>query len=356
MNSGDIQSVAFQFHLFGDLWLEDPKNFHNEIDLSEITQYLALIEALDKRWEHRPRISWNLDSAFAKFVERETATWSKQGVERPSHDLLPPSGSIESSLACHLMNPTYYVANPEDRITDDPSSPTMELLHNSGFSSQNALIFDQVCRTGRTEDMIEFYTDEFYQPHRDFVREIRGNMAAIVEICWGNTVWKEMKRELGPRLVRYLLWGVFKPVRLYLELDESHRSLKRFILHVRHPEFFVRSGLAKLGLEARKIYGEAQDLALTVARRLVGDGKDFTVNCFPCLPSLQVNRLTRKQENLRDKNDQLALKAFEAAFPETYQRRVRRKEESEEIKSVTSRFDSVSKTDDEVRKGRSSAG
>ena len=79
-------------------------------------------------------------------------------------------------------------------------------------------------------------------------------MAAVVEICWGDSVWKEMKGELGPRLVRYLLWGGFKLVRLYLELDENHQSLKRFIIHVRHPQFFVRSGLAKLGLEARKNY------------------------------------------------------------------------------------------------------
>ena len=51
MKPGDTESVAFHFHLFGDLWLEDPKNFLNEIDLSEMNQYLALIQALDKSWE-----------------------------------------------------------------------------------------------------------------------------------------------------------------------------------------------------------------------------------------------------------------------------------------------------------------
>ncbi|OKO89600.1 hypothetical protein PENSUB_13666 [Penicillium subrubescens] len=75
--------------------------------------------------------------------------------------------------------------------------------------------------------MFGLYTDEFHQPQPDFVREIRHNMAAIVETCWGNVVWKEMKRELGPLL------------------------------------FFVRSGLFRLGPEARRAYGQAEDLALT---------------------------------------------------------------------------------------------
>jgi hypothetical protein len=81
---------------------------------------------------------------------------------------------------------------------------------------KNGLIFDQVCRRASSEEMFGLYTDEFHQPQPDFVREIRHNMAAIVETCWGNVVWKEMKRELGPLLVSFPLWGVFKPVRLYL--------------------------------------------------------------------------------------------------------------------------------------------
>jgi hypothetical protein len=77
--------------------------------------------------------------------------------------------------------------------------------------------------------------------------------------------------------VNFPLWGVFKPVRLYLELEKSKKSLKRFIIWVHHPQFFVRSGLFRFGPEARRAYGQAEDLALTVARRLVGDGTNFTV-------------------------------------------------------------------------------
>lgn len=225
------------------------------------------------------------------------------------------------------MNPTFYVANPEEQVTDDSTSPTIRLLHQSGFSSENAFIFDQVCRRERTEDLLYFYTDEFYYPHREFVKELRRNMAAIVEICWGDSVWGEIERELGSRLIPFPLWGKFKAVKLYLELDESIGSLRRFILRVRHPQFFVRSGLNKLGPEARKKYGESQDLALTVARQLVGDGKDSTVNYFQTrFPLKQGNRMTHQQEELYDGNHQLALQALRKVFPERYQRRANREQ------------------------------
>lgn len=81
------------------------------------------------------------------------ATWTKRGVEVSSFDLLEPSGSIDSSFACHLLNPAYCVANPKNRVTDDHTSPTIALLHNSDFSSENALIFDQVCRRASSAEM-----------------------------------------------------------------------------------------------------------------------------------------------------------------------------------------------------------
>ena len=152
-------------------------------------------------------------------------------------------------------------------------------------------------------------------------------MAAIVEICWGYCAWGELERELGPCLVPFPLWGDFGAVRLYLELNEGAKSLRRFILHVRHPQFFVRSGLGKLGVEARKNYGEAQDLALTVARRLIGDGISSAVDYFQIrLPLKQGNRLSRRHDDLYNKHHQLALTAFKVAFPEQYQKRADREE------------------------------
>lgn len=205
-------------------------------------------------------------------------------------------------------------------------------LNESGFSSSNAFLFDQVCRKGLTKDLVEFYRDEFYQPHRDFVRELRQNMAAIVEICHGEHAWKEMKRELGSRLIRFPLWSKFESVGLYLEVDEDYQHLRRFILYVRHPTFFVRPRLHALGPQARKDYGNSQDLALTVARRLAGYGKHFTVHYFQT--ACQVgNRLTREQREQSKANDREFLAALRRGFPGKYQEKHRRK--GEKIQEMT---------------------
>ncbi|OOQ84160.1 hypothetical protein PEBR_31593 [Penicillium brasilianum] len=157
-------------------------------------------------------------------------------------------------------------------------------------------------------------------------------MAAIVEICYGEHVWKEMKRELGSRLIRLPLWSKFESVRLYLEVDKDHQNLRRFILYVRHPTFFVRSRLHALGPQARKDYGTSQDLALTVARRLAGYGKDFTVHYFQI--ACQVgNRLTREQREQCKANDREFLEALRRGFPEKYQEKHRRK--GEKIQEMT---------------------
>lgn len=229
--------------------------------------------------------------------EREINAWRQLGVDRSSRYLLPPSGSIHSPLACHLFNPTFYVADPENRVTDDPTNPTLHLLRDSGFSSNNCLIFDQVCRREEISNVLWFYTGEIYKPHRDFIRELRENMSAVVEICWGRDVWKELEGEMHARLILFSLWGTFKLVRLYLELAEDAQSLRRFVLHVYHPQFFCRTGLAKLGPEARKNFGKAQDLALTVATQLVGNGAASSVSYFQTDQVSRTRcRLQRQQE------------------------------------------------------------
>jgi hypothetical protein len=153
-------------------------------------------------------------------------------------------------------------------------------------------------------------------------------MAAIVEICYGEDVWKEIKRELGSQLIRFPLWSKLESVRLYLEVDKDHQHLRRFILYVRHPQFFVRSGLHKLGPQARKDYGISQDLALTVARRLAGHRKDFTVYYFQtCSPCQVANQLTREQREQCKANNWEFLEALRRVFPEKYQEKHRRKDE-----------------------------
>ncbi|KAL2816583.1 hypothetical protein BDW59DRAFT_153139 [Aspergillus cavernicola] len=89
--------MSSSFHLFGDLWLEDPQLFLTDTELSKLHQYLLLIQQLDSSWKWQ--VSWDLQSAFTKLVEKETDAWSQLGVDRSPQYLLPPSGSIRSPLA-----------------------------------------------------------------------------------------------------------------------------------------------------------------------------------------------------------------------------------------------------------------
>jgi hypothetical protein len=274
-----------------------------------------------------PARTWDIDSAFATFVAKETGVWRQLGVERSSQHLLPPSGSLASPIACHLMNPTFYVGDPENPVTDDPTSPTIQLMNDSGFSSNNCLVFDQVCRREETLDVLHFYNEDIYKPHREFVGEIQRHMSAVVEVCWGRDVWKEMECNMGIRLVSFPLWGAFSSVRLYLELGDDGRSLIRFILRVYHPQFFCRSGIGKLGPERRKSFGQAQDKALTVAARLAGEtGSISQVYYFQTeTPFRSWCRLSRDQESTRDSHVENANQALQTAFPERYRQRELRK-------------------------------
>lgn len=47
------EPTSLQFHIFGDLWLEDPKLFLDKMEMSELDGYMTLIQALGKSWVQR---------------------------------------------------------------------------------------------------------------------------------------------------------------------------------------------------------------------------------------------------------------------------------------------------------------
>lgn len=50
--------------------------------------------------------------AFNRMVEEETTAWKRLGVERLPQFVIDPSGSLKAFVACHLHNPSFYVADP----------------------------------------------------------------------------------------------------------------------------------------------------------------------------------------------------------------------------------------------------
>lgn len=204
---------------------------------------------------------------FADFSARETTKWKDLGAERPASFLIHPSGDINSPIACHLHNPTFYVKNPYCQETDNGSNPTIQQLNQAGFSSKNCLFLDHVCRRDRTDDVLLFYNADILQVHEDFVLSVRKAMAAKVEICWGRHVRERMKKLLNLQPLR--LWGKFRDVELYLEMHGQ--EILRFLLFVAHPQFFFYHGsFTESGLRFRETQAKRQDLYLTVASKLGG--------------------------------------------------------------------------------------
>ncbi|OQD61461.1 hypothetical protein PENPOL_c016G07901 [Penicillium polonicum] len=177
------------FLLFGNCSIEAPTK--EEVD--RISQYLPLLKAFDTSLKTRVKEVWDLAIAFEELVEQDTMVWKSLGVDRTPH-FVQPSGSIKSPLAIHLFNPTFFVADLQSTVTDDPTNPTISLLHDCGLSSDYCFMFDEICRRERTDDCLLFYTEDLRRPHRHFIQKVRENMSATVEICFGEEVFKEIRK------------------------------------------------------------------------------------------------------------------------------------------------------------------
>lgn len=247
-------------------------------------------------------------------MEKEQAAWRHLGVERPRAFLVYPAGHLSAPIACHLHNPTFFVSDPFLRQTDNKSNPTMQQIFQAGFSSLNSLIYDHICRRDRTEDVLLFYTKELITIHEDFMLSLRKSMAAKVEICWGKPVRQRMKELLN--LIPLKLWGDYKDVELFLELDDD--SIVRFVIFVCHPQhFFYHSHFTEDGIRFRETKGRKQDLYLTVASKLAGITiqRDFyEVHHRPAT----YGKLKREERKLVKELETDADSQLQTAFPQKY--------------------------------------
>jgi hypothetical protein len=254
-------------------------------------------------------------------AQRDLAAWEQLGVQRLPQ-FVQPSGDIRSPLALHLLNPTFHVADAQSIVTDDPTNATISDLHLVGLSSKHCFMFDEISRRDRTDDCLHFYTEEIRHIHKDFIRKLRENMSAVVEICFGEDVFQAVQQ--ASRLVQFPLWGKFKSVRLWLELDDSESILKRFVIHAYHPSFFFRpSRRKKSGPSFDDAYRKPQQLMIFMAVQLAGLSQRININ-----PQLLGNRhrskagirLTTDQNLARKENLLAALNAFKVAFPAKFKR------------------------------------
>lgn len=204
-------------------------------------------------------------------MARETDAWRELGAERAAEFVLPPSGSLESNIACQLNNPTFYSTDPWRQDLFDISNPSIWQLSQAGFTPDTCLIYDHFVRRDRTDDVHAFYPDVIRRLHEDFLLSLRKHMTAKIEICWGKKVQCRMEQLLRLEPVR--LWGRYEGTTIHLELDGDSGvpRIHRLLIFVRHPQAFFRIGSeSDFAIHFRQTVSRNQDALLQVAAKLGG--------------------------------------------------------------------------------------
>ncbi|KAJ5500746.1 hypothetical protein N7453_009797 [Penicillium expansum] len=261
------------FHLLGALYVPDPERCLLPEDQPLADRAISLM----RDFEQVPsanRHPWDMDSAHQRLVNDDIAWWRTKNVERPEEYIVRPSGSLDASLACILFNPTFSVKDPCLRETFDTSNATISQMERAGFNLKNTLFVDQVARRDISQNVEAIYPEDLWQIHERFLREIWDNMRAVVVICWGSAVRKRLlgtSKKTGwfQNFEVLKLWGRFSGIEVLLELTPNKKSMKRFVLFVKHPSYFFYIQSDKdCARNLRRKQGRPQDLALEVAAKL----------------------------------------------------------------------------------------
>ncbi|KAK0757262.1 hypothetical protein N5P37_009980 [Trichoderma harzianum] len=146
-------SNPYSFHLFGDLWLEDPVLHLNENDLAKLEHVMPYLHQLETEFKARlAKASRDNDGnesfrdRFDLMVKAETTAWKHYGTVREATFLIPPSGSLYSPVACHLHCPSFTVIDPYSQETADESNVCIKQLIDIGFSPDRCLLYDHLSR------------------------------------------------------------------------------------------------------------------------------------------------------------------------------------------------------------------
>ncbi|KZF25554.1 hypothetical protein L228DRAFT_266020 [Xylona heveae TC161] len=268
MEELEFSSTSEHYRIFGDLVLENPEK-HLRV---EQMQYLLALQPFICDLERRSlKSSFDYLSEFSQFKHRECALWDPP---RSIEELVPPSGDINAPIANRLHNPSFTTLNLRGGETADGTNPCIQLLLESGFTKNNSLIYDHLSRR-EVLDGISKYPKAILDCHEGFLKMLRSEMTAKVEVVWGRYVRLRALETL--KLERLQLWGDYKDITIYLEWDSeetSHtqhvkRKISRFIVFVMHPQVFLYGWGRK--------HAMLQDRYLSVAAKLAST----TINeCF----------------------------------------------------------------------------
>lgn len=204
-------------------------------------------------------------------AEEEVRAWKTLGVTRDPGFLLPPSGSLDAAVACHLHCTPFSVADPYSRATCDQTNICMKQLMDIGFTEDRCLLYDHLFRR-EALDGFQLYPAEILRIHEGFTTHLRREMWAIVDVCWGSYVQKRVKETCT--LIPLPLWGSYESIELWLECEDDERTQSdtgrfvRFVVFLLHPQAMLYA--------PRGTKGRLQDLYLSIISKLAGMSLDET--------------------------------------------------------------------------------
>ncbi|KAF1963756.1 hypothetical protein CC80DRAFT_12593, partial [Byssothecium circinans] len=253
-----------RYRLFGDLWLSSPERHLHPHALHRLRQLEPRLRQLEfpatPGCQTQQERVFNLPEAFREFQEFESVSWASP---RRKDELVAPSGSLTWPIAHHLHNPSFQTLTPHEGETEDATSSCVWMIIANNFVPGKTFIFDHLSRR-ESVDGLQIYPQTILDLHETWLSKIRSNMAAKVEVVYGNKVRDRMSQiyDLEP----LQLWGEYEGIVLYLEWlsigTVFGKSLARLVVPAYHPQTFLSPGGAR--------YSARQDTILRVAHELAG--------------------------------------------------------------------------------------
>lgn len=206
--------------------------------------------------------------AFQTFKTKEERAWKNSGrIPDKRSCVLPPSGCLNSKIAHHLHQPSFFTKALESEDVADLNNGCIAMVMGNGFEKGKTLLFDHLHRRSEKSEGLQKYPDAVIEAHEEFTHQIMASSAAKVEVVYGGSVQRRIYQTM--KCYPLPLWGDFTGVNLFLvyesNFDNAEEGFKfrKVMFFASHPQhmFYQPKGGPQL---------VRQDLVLEAAYRTAG--------------------------------------------------------------------------------------
>jgi hypothetical protein len=218
----------------------------------------------------------DLDVAFEEFKRLEQATWLEFEKHPNADHLVRPSGSLRSTIAHYLNEPSFTSDKISNGETADLTNGCIAMIMENAFQKGHTMIFDHLHRRSPRSEGLKEYPRSIIERHETFTRQICESIEAKVVILYGSKLQRRVLRDATFKFTILPLWDWLEGVFLFLDYESNYENadtmfrLRRVLLFAVHPQrvFYEPRGSATL---------TRQDKITLAAVQMAGGG----INCTP---------------------------------------------------------------------------